>query len=309
MAHYVKVVSISFPGVSEGERRKERALTSALEWIDRAAQEKPDIVCLPETFTGLGCSNEAWFATAEPVPGPTSEAVSEKARQYGTYIICPMVHQKEDRTYNSAVLIDRRGEVVGAYHKIHPTIGEIESGITPGTEPTVFETDFGRIGCAICFDINFQDVGDGLFANGAEIVFFPSMFRAGLILSIWAVRYRCFVISATPGEQSVIVNPLGRVLVQSFVHGRVIARTLNLDKEVLHLDYNAEKLDDLKTKYGPDVELEIASPEAVFLLSSHHPRATARDMIREFELEPVADYFDRANRIRTEALAQAGKNI
>ena len=104
-------------------------------------------------------------------------------------------------------------------------------------------------------------------------------------------------------------EPLGRVLVQSFVHGRVIVRTLNLDMEVLHLDYNAEKLDDLKAKYGPDVELEIASPETRFLLSSHHPTVTAGDMIREFELESVADYFDRANRIRSEALAKADKAV
>ena len=302
MARYVKVASVSFPGVSEGERRKERALASALEWIDRAAWEKPDVICLPETFTGLGCSNEEWFATAEPLPGPTSEAVSEKARHYGVYIICPMVHEKARRTYNSAVLMDRQGEVVGMYHKIHPTIGEIETGITPGTEPTVFGTDFGRIGCAICFDINFRDVGDGLFMNGAEIVFFPSMFRAGLILSIWAYRYRCFVVSATPGEQSAIVSPLGRVLVQAFMHGRVITQTLNLDAEVLHLDYNAAKFDDLKAKYGPEVELEIASPEAVCLLSSHHPTVTARDIIQEFELELVADYFERASRVRAEAL-------
>ncbi len=302
MARYVRVSSISFPGISGGEDRKGRALESALEWVDRASKDRPDIICLPETFTGLGCPQEEWVATAEPVPGPTSEALAEKAKAYNCYMVCPMIEKAGDRIYNSAVLIGRKGEIVGSYHKVHPTIGEIEQGVTPGTETPVFETDFGRVGFAICYDLNFHDVAQGLKSGGAEIILFPSMFRGGLILSIWAFLYRCFVVSATPGEESAIVNPLGRPIEESSFYGRIISKTLNLDATVLHLDYNSAKFDKVKEKYGPDFEVEVASPEAVCLVYSHHPEKTVWDMIKEFELEPAGDYFDRANRIREEAL-------
>jgi len=302
MARYVRVSSISFPGVSGGENHRERTLKSAMEWIDRASYDRPDVICLPETFTGLGCPDDKWVATAEPVPGPTTEALAERARAHNCYIVCPIVEKADDKTYNSAVLIGRRGEIIGSYHKVHPTIGEIEKGVTPGTETPVFETDFGKVGIAICYDLNFHDVARGLKDGGAEIVFFPSMFRGGLILSIWAFMYRFFMVSATPREWSAIVNPVGRVLERSSLYERIISRRLNLDAAVLHLDYNSAKFDRLKKKYGPDVEIEIPALEGVCLIYSHHSERTVWDMIREFELEPVEDYFDRATRVREEAL-------
>ncbi|HIE52461.1 MAG TPA: carbon-nitrogen hydrolase family protein [Armatimonadetes bacterium] len=305
MARYVRVSTISFPGAGGAvEDRVERARQSASEWLDRAALDRPDIVCLPETFAALGLSNEEWFKTAEPVPGPTTEVLAAKAREYHMYVICPLVEQQGDKVYNSAVLIDREGQILGAYHKIHPTISEIEVGITPGTEPTVFTTDFGQIGCAICYDLNFRQVIEGLKAKGAEMVFFPSMYRGGLQLRIWAYDFGVFVASATPGEQSAIVNPLGRVLVESSNYERIISRRLNLDCRVLHLDYNHPKFEDLKRKYGPAVEIEVATPEASCLLISHHPEVTVEDILREFELEPRDAYLARANAVRTQALSR-----
>jgi predicted amidohydrolase len=298
----VRVSSISFPGVAIGEKYKERAIASALEWIDRAALDKPDIICLPETFTGFPSVKEELVKTAEHVPGPTTNALAEKARQYSTYIVCPILERDGNRIFNSAILIDRSGNVIGKYHKIHPTIGEIELGVTPGREVKVFETEFGRIGFAICFDLNFRDVMDGLFERNTELVFFPSAYRGGLQLSIWAFNIHAYIVSATGGEQSAIVNPLGRVLAQSFVYGRIITKTINLDYSVLHIDYNFEKLDSVKKKYGPDVEFEFAAPEAVLLLTSHHPTASAKSIISEFGLEDRDQYFKRANTIRENAL-------
>ncbi|HEX28838.1 TPA: carbon-nitrogen hydrolase family protein, partial [Candidatus Poribacteria bacterium] len=124
MSRYVRVSSISFGGAGGGgsvEEKVERNLKSALEWIDRAAFDKPDIIVLPEIFPSAGVGSDGWIETAQPVPGPITEAVGEKARRYNTYIVCPMVERKEGRIYNSAVLIDRKGQPMGSYHKIHPT--------------------------------------------------------------------------------------------------------------------------------------------------------------------------------------------
>jgi beta-ureidopropionase len=284
------------------EGRYARARTAAVALLEQAALDRPDIVCLPETFTGLGCGETEWFASAEPVPGPTTDAVGAAARRHGTWVICPLVERRGDQRFNAAVLLDRNGEVAGSYHKIHPTIGEIRTGITPGTESATFETDFGRIGCAICFDLNFRDVIEGLAAGGAELILFPSMYRGGLQLSLWAFDFGVHVVSATPGEGSAIVDPLGRVLAQSSAYQKILTRVLNLDRRVLHIDENYRQWPSIKAKYGAGVEIDVATPEAVFALVSHLPEVTVDDLIREFRLETRADYFDRSNQVREAGL-------
>jgi len=303
VARYVRVSTISLSGVKESpEKKVERNLEEALRLLRRAALDKPDIVCLPETFAALGLDHKGWFQTAEPVPGPITDAVGEIARRFSMHVICPMVERKDRQVYNSAVLIDRQGKPMGSYHKIHPTISEIETGIMPGTDSTVFQTDFGRVGCAICFDLNFRDVIQGLVANGAEIVFFPSMYQGGLQLSIWAFDFGVYMASAHDGDGSMMVNPLGRVLIQSSAYEPIISKIINLDYEILHIDYNHTKWENIKSKYGSDVEIEVATPEAVFLLTSHLPNISVDQIIQEFQLETRERYFDRALGIRARAL-------
>jgi predicted amidohydrolase len=306
MARNVRVASISFGGGGGSiEGRYDRARAAAVELLEQAALDRPDIVCLPESFTGLGCGEADWIASAEPVPGPTTEAVGAVARRHEMWGVCPIVEQRGQQRFNAAVLLDRRGEVAGIYYKIHPTIGEIRQGITPGTEAAVFATDFGRIGCAICYDLNFRDVIEALSQGGAELIFFPSMYRGGLQLSIWAHDFGVHIVSATPGEGSAIVDPLGRVLMQSSAYQKILARTVNLDRRVLHIDENHLQWPAIKAKYGAGVEIDVATPEAAFALVSHLPEVTVDDIIREFALETRADYFQRANAVREEALRGA----
>ena len=66
--------------------------------------------------------------------------------------------------WNSAVLIDPAGAILGVYHKNFPTLDEMAAGTRPCTETPVFETDFGRLGLCICFDLNYWEVGSGLCA-------------------------------------------------------------------------------------------------------------------------------------------------
>jgi predicted amidohydrolase len=301
----VRVSTISFKGNSgDGplEDRVERNRRAALLLVEKAALDRPDIVCLPETFTGLGLGMEEWFKTAETAPGPTTRAVAEVAKRHGMNVVCPIVERTGGRTYNSAILIDRAGEIVGAYHKIHPTIGEIEAGITPGTDPVILQTDFGPVGFAICFDLNFRDVGEGLKAKGAKLVLFPSMYPGGLQLSVWAHDMSFYMASAFTGSGSAIVDPLGRVLVRSSDYMPIISKAINLDYEVLHIDSNNRMWDEMKAKYGSGAEIDVATPEAVFVLYSNADGVTANDMVREFKLETRDDYFGRANAVRRKAL-------
>ena len=68
-----------------------------------------------------------------------------------------MIVRDGERTFNSAVLINRSGELAGRYDKIRPTEAELEKSICPGgLDPPVFQTDFGAIGIQICFDVNWR---------------------------------------------------------------------------------------------------------------------------------------------------------
>jgi len=304
----VKISTISFAGSGDSGSTEERIdgnRRAALNLVEKAALDKPDIVCLPETFTGIGLETMEWFKSAETVPGPTIDALTEIARKNAMYVVCPIVEKHQGRTFNSSVLIDRSGKVVGSYHKMHPTIYEMEAGITPGIEPTVFKTDIGPVGFAICFDLNFRDVGEGLKERGAKLVFFPSMYSGGLQLSIWAHDLGFFVASAFTGDGSAIVDPLGRVLVKSSAYMPIISRTINLDFELLHIDYNNQMWGAMKKKYGSGIEIDVATPEAAFALYSNRKDVTVKDIIREFKLETRDEYFHRANAIRQKALAIA----
>ena len=306
MARNVTLSSISFPGVSDGSAdRKEEAIQRATEWIDRAACDEPDMILLPEVFFSMGGAPEKLLDEAEPVPGPTTERLAAKAKEHHCYVWCPLLEKAAEGFYNSAVLLGRKGEVVGTYHKTYPTIDELEKEVLPGSGAVTFGCDFGRVGALICYDLNFRELGTQYQDQGAELVCFMSMFRGGLQLSIWAYEFGMFLASSTPVENSRIVNPLGQVLADSSVYARLITRTLNLDCALLHLNYNHEKLKAVKEKYGPLVELEICGPEAVFLMSSHHPEVTVDEMIAEFEMERARDYFDRARAERKKRLPGA----
>lgn len=300
MARNVRVSTISFAGAGGAENRVERNRQAALELAERAALDKPDIVCLPEFFNVLGCGNYA--AQAETVPGPTTELFGDFARRHQTYVVLGMPEREGSVVYNSAVLIDRSGKPVGSYHKMHPTIGEMEMGITPGVKCPVFETDFGHVGFAICFDLNFRDVIEDMAQGKPEIVFFPSMYRGGLQTQIWAHDFCVFFVSSITGPHSVIVNPLGRVLATSEAYSPIISRVVNLDYVVCHIDYNHTRWAALKEKYGAQAELEVAAPEAKFVLYSHHPDVSVHDLVREFDLRTLDAYWQLADAVREDAL-------
>ena len=142
----------------------------------QAAAEKPDIICLPEVFLELGVSFQDLSEVAESVPGPTTEWARRWAKAHRCYVICPLTVRRGDIYTNEAVLLDRRGAIVGSYAKIHPVVHgsefiSLEKGITPGREACVFDTDFGRIGMQICFDIHWPAGWAELKHRGAEMVF------------------------------------------------------------------------------------------------------------------------------------------
>ncbi len=101
----------------------EANLAKAVDRVEEAARKGADVVCLPELFRSqYFCQREdaATFDLAEPVPGPTTEALSEAARKAGVAVVAPVFERRAAGLYhNSAAVIDADGKVLGLYRKMH----------------------------------------------------------------------------------------------------------------------------------------------------------------------------------------------
>jgi predicted amidohydrolase len=140
--------------------------------FDEVGAAAPDIVLFPENYATQSVRGSV-ADHAQPIPGPLTAALAAKARQYRCYAIWTMLEAEGGRYHNTAVLVDRDGEIVARYRKVHLTMEETEQGITPGNEYPVFQVDFGRIGIVTCWDNWFGESARILRLQGAEILFFP----------------------------------------------------------------------------------------------------------------------------------------
>ena len=156
--------------------------------FEKAGEMGADIVCGPENMQGTGAyglhvdltdpeTGEILFISlATPVPGRLTDRVAAIAKRYNMYVIAPICERLNDKVYNTSVIFDREGKIIGKYRKtVFPVM---ESWLfTPGDEFPVFKTDFGTIAIATCWEIAFPEIC-GIYAlKGADIIFNPTMSR------------------------------------------------------------------------------------------------------------------------------------
>jgi predicted amidohydrolase len=117
-----------------------------------------------------------FLSLATPVPGLLTDRIAEIARHYNMYIIAPLCEREQDKVYNTSVIFDRDGNIMGKYRKtVFPVM---ESWLfSPGDEYPVFETDFGTIAVATCWEIVFPEISTIYALKGADIIFNPTMGR------------------------------------------------------------------------------------------------------------------------------------
>ena len=160
----------------------EENLARAIAGVEEAARAGAEVICLPELFrTQYFCQHEdtACFDLAEPVPGPTTEALARAARKASVVVIAPVFERRAAGVYhNSAALIDDRGELAGLYRKMHipddPAYYE-KFYFTPGDLGfPVFQTRVGRIGVLICWDQWYPEAARLAALRGADVLFYPS---------------------------------------------------------------------------------------------------------------------------------------
>ena len=129
--------------------RPERNLQLFAKQIDAAGALGLDIVCLPEAL-GLVGSGATIREVAEPIPGPATELLGEAARRNEIWVVAGLTEEEGDVVFNTAALLDRKGNPAGKYRKIHLPREEWKQGIEPGEDYPIFETDFGIIAIRTC---------------------------------------------------------------------------------------------------------------------------------------------------------------
>jgi predicted amidohydrolase len=175
--------------------------------------------------------------------------------------------------------------------------------ITPGPlDFDVFHTEFGPIGCAICFDLCYREVIERISSQEAKLVFFPSMFQGLDLMQAWAKLYRLYFVSCAGEPYSAVVNPIGHPVIKPWDHSSIMTLNINLDYVVIHGDYNRDKFSAVKAKYGPAIDINYIYIESAAMLSSRLPDVTAMDIVTEFDLELEKDYYTRSSKMRMDML-------
>jgi N-carbamoylputrescine amidase len=249
--------------------RPEENLARALAGIDDAAARGARLVCLQELFrTRYFCQAEdaARFALAEPVPGPTVEAVAKRAAARGVAVVASVFERRAAGLYhNTAVVIDADGSLAGVYRKMHipddPLYYE-KFYFTPGDLGfRAFETRAGRVGTLVCWDQWFPEAARLTALAGAQLLVYPTAIGwetgarpewEAAEHDAWETAQRAHAIAN--GIFVVAVNRVGReerltFWGQSFVadpFGRVVARASASEEETLVVDCNLDLIEEAR---------------------------------------------------------------
>ena len=227
--------------------------------------------------------------------------VAEYARRYRMYIVAGFYAKVDHRVRNVAALIDRTGNLVGTYAKQYPTEQEIDCGVTPGAEVVVLETDFGRLGLAICFDLNWQPFWTELARQGADLVCWISAYEGGFPLQAYAWLHQYPIVTSVWPYHARVIDFTGRILTSTSRWGRLATCDLNLDKRLFHTDLQADKLLAIQTHYGQRIRLETFTEEHLFTLESQDPNLSLDEVVAEFGLVDYQTYIDRCTMVQGQA--------
>lgn len=305
MARFVKISCLSAPQHAIGpevdlQETVERMIRYWERQLEQVLPDRPDIIVLPECCDRpekVGYPLERRKQYYRHRGDQIRDFFAEVARKNSCYIAYSAVRALDDGSFrNSTQLIDRQGQVAGVYNKNHVVHGERTSGdILYGKDAPVFETDFGRVACAICFDLNFDELRLKYVAQKPDLILFSSAYHGGLMQQYWAYSCRAhFAGSIYTHAPSAIISPVGEIVASSSNYYHFVTKTVNLDCEVIHIDYNGAHFRSMKNKYGEKIRIHDPGLLGSVLLSSETDEFTVHDLIQEYGLERLDDYWQRA---------------
>ena len=215
---------------------------------------KIDFLVLPEIFT-CPYDNKCFHEFAESDGGTVYRFLSELARDRRMYVIGGSVPELEDgKLYNTSYVFDRSGALIGKHRKVHLFDIDIEGGqyykesdvLSPGEKMTVFDTEYGKMGVCICFDIRFPDLFTSMRDAGVKMVFVPADFNMTTGPAHWEILFRSraldqqiFMLGCAAARDenaayvayghSILTDPWGRIVKELGAEEGILAAQINLD--------------------------------------------------------------------------------
>jgi len=222
-----------------GNSTPEKNMTLWCNQIDAAGKLGIDILCLGETIKAVG-TGATIQDRAETIPGPATNQLGRAAKRNNIWVIASLNEKVGDVVYNTAVLIDRKGNLAGKYRKVHLPREEWRKGVRPGDQYPVFQTDFGKVAIQICYDWFFPEP-EAIFAlKGAEIIFAPTWGNTlpdadGCVNgeTVFRVRARdngVYMVPCVYDGSSMVIDPMGRILVSNKGKTGVFWAEIDLNK-------------------------------------------------------------------------------
>jgi predicted amidohydrolase len=293
-----------FPGLDE--RLKELG-----GWIDKMAAEaerkygrKLDIAALPEIAVNGGLGGPA-SRVSFPLEGPVLDAMGAKARQHQCYVLVPlyMVEDQEKGVYtNAAVLLGRKGEVVGIYRKVYPVVipgtDKLEGGVIPGKDFPVFECDFGRVGIQICFDIAYDTGWEVLGRKNAELVLWTTQSPGQIKAAFRAMRHDYFVLTSTWRNNASLFDPTGHKIAEIRGPDGVLVEQIDLEYVLLPWQRELSNGRIFDEKYGDRAGYRYSEAEDGGIFWSNDPDKPITEMVRELGLKFSGHEVEESRKIQ-----------
>ncbi len=208
---------------------REASVEKFRELVDAKVSAPTDLILLPEGITVVG-NGKKYADIAETIPGPTTATLSALAKAKNSWIAAGIYEREGTTLYNTAVLIDRKGNVAGKYRKVYLPREEVEGGLTPGNDYPVFETDFGKVGLMICWDLQYADPARALALRGAEMILVPIWGGNETLGKARAIENRVFIASSGYDYPTYVMDPDGEILSIARENGTLATATIDLNR-------------------------------------------------------------------------------
>lgn len=249
----IKIAAIQMSTVAD----KMENVRTVKAYLEKIKDENPDFVILPEMFC-CPYQTENFPIYAEEEGGPIWQQLSAYAKQYGVYLIGGSMPKKdaEGNVYNTCYVFDREGKQIGKHRKVHLFDIDVKGGqtfkesdtLTAGDSDTVFDTEFGKIGVMLCFDIRFPELSRMMVNDGAKVIFVPAAFNMTTGPAHWELSFRTraldnqiYMVGCAPARDvsagyiswghSIVTDPWGRVTGMLDENEGILLAELDMDYE------------------------------------------------------------------------------
>lgn len=246
----VRVAAVQMDVLLGQPARNRRAILALAESTDAA------LVVFPEcSNSGYGFPDaQSALRNAEPVPGPTTEALQAVARARNRTFVIGLLETADGALWNAAAVVTPDGPI-GKYRKVHLPFLGVDRFATHGDAFPVFETPVGRVGVQICYDLRFPEASRALALGGADILAVPTNWPHGAeamprhLVAARAVENRVFVVTANRVGTEAGARFIGRSAVVD-LRGEALA-ALEDAEGVLVVDIDPLLARDKRTVYEP----------------------------------------------------------